>query len=371
MDNEAPKCVTNYLVDNNISYQLVPQHIHRRNAAERAISTWKDHLIAGICATNPSFPMHLWDRLLKQCNMTLDMMRTSRIHPPLSTYHQLHGHYSYDATPMIPPGTKVVMDEKPKQRGSWDIHGEDGWYIGPALQHYMCYNCYCTILNGHRIVDTKEFFPTVVELPHPSSIGVATQAALDLSQALRNLSPSTPFARYGDGQLRVLHLLENLFRQALPPTLSSPIIFFSNDDFQSLVLTQTKTITSDHIKALKIMNTPPVPSSVPISVYKSLVAPPHPVITPGPLTPPPVLTQEHIKPSPVITQEQNEPSPVITQDFDDDYSFVEPSKPTPIIVRIKDPRPVYIIVRIKDPRPKLTYRNPHAQPHYFIIPTPK
>ena len=119
------------------------------------------------------------------------------------------------------------------------------------------------------------------------------------------------------------------------------------------------------------MNTPPVPSSVPISVHTSLVAPPPPVITPGPLTPPPVLTQEHIKPSPVITQEQDEPSPVITQDFDDDYSFVESSKPTPIIVRIKDPRPVYTIVRIKDPRLKLTYRNPHTQPHSIIVPTPK
>ena len=125
MDNEAPKCVTNYLVDSKISYQLVPPHVHRRNAAERAISTWKDHLISGLCTTDPSFPMHLWDRLLPQCDMTLNMMQTSRINLSLSAYHQLHGQYNYDATTMIPPGTKVVMHEKPKQRGSWDIHGED------------------------------------------------------------------------------------------------------------------------------------------------------------------------------------------------------------------------------------------------------
>ena len=29
MDNEAPRCVINYLVDNNISYQLVPPHVQR------------------------------------------------------------------------------------------------------------------------------------------------------------------------------------------------------------------------------------------------------------------------------------------------------------------------------------------------------
>ena len=38
MNNEAPKCVTNYLVDNKISYQLVPSHVHHRNAVERAQS---------------------------------------------------------------------------------------------------------------------------------------------------------------------------------------------------------------------------------------------------------------------------------------------------------------------------------------------
>ena len=64
MDNEAPKCVTNYSVDSKISYQLVSPHVYRRNVAERAISTWKDHLITSLCTTHPSFPMHLWDRLL-------------------------------------------------------------------------------------------------------------------------------------------------------------------------------------------------------------------------------------------------------------------------------------------------------------------
>ena len=30
MDNEAPKCVTNYLVDSKLSYQLVPPHVQLR-----------------------------------------------------------------------------------------------------------------------------------------------------------------------------------------------------------------------------------------------------------------------------------------------------------------------------------------------------
>ena len=85
MDNEAPRSVTNYLDTHNIKHQLVSPHVHRCNAAERAISIWKDYFIARLCTTDPQFPMYLWDRILPQCDYTLNMMRASRLHPTLST----------------------------------------------------------------------------------------------------------------------------------------------------------------------------------------------------------------------------------------------------------------------------------------------
>ena len=87
---------------------------------------------------------------------------------------------------MILPGTKDIMHENPKYCDSWDIHGEEGWYIGPALHHYRCYQCYCTSTNCPPFLDTVEFYPTVVEVPHPSSVDVAIQAALDFYQTLRH-----------------------------------------------------------------------------------------------------------------------------------------------------------------------------------------
>jgi hypothetical protein len=48
MDNEASKAIKDFLVRaNHMEYQLVPPHTHRRNAAERAIRTFKNHFIAG------------------------------------------------------------------------------------------------------------------------------------------------------------------------------------------------------------------------------------------------------------------------------------------------------------------------------------
>ena len=54
----------------NVAFQRVPPHTHRRDAAERAIQTWKAHFIAGLVTCDPSFPLSGWDRLITQCNLT-------------------------------------------------------------------------------------------------------------------------------------------------------------------------------------------------------------------------------------------------------------------------------------------------------------
>jgi hypothetical protein len=60
LDNEAPGRLQTFMRQNDVSFQLVPPRQHRRNAAECAIATWKDHFVATLATTNPSFPLHLW-----------------------------------------------------------------------------------------------------------------------------------------------------------------------------------------------------------------------------------------------------------------------------------------------------------------------
>jgi hypothetical protein len=76
LDNEASKLLKDYLYQEDITFKLVPPYSHRRNSAEREIRSFKDHLIAGLCSTYISFPMHLWDRILPQAVMPLNMLRT-------------------------------------------------------------------------------------------------------------------------------------------------------------------------------------------------------------------------------------------------------------------------------------------------------
>jgi hypothetical protein len=50
-DNEASKLLKTYLHQQDITFQLVPPYSHRRNSAERAIRSFKDNLISGLCST--------------------------------------------------------------------------------------------------------------------------------------------------------------------------------------------------------------------------------------------------------------------------------------------------------------------------------
>jgi hypothetical protein len=143
LDNEASNALKTFNRTQDIEYQLVPPHVHRRNSAERAIRTWKKYFVAGICSTDPAFPLHLWDRIIEQATITLNLLRPARRNPNMSAHQMLNGTFDYNRTPMAPPGTKIIVHEKPKQRRrTWDPHGVDGWYLGPATEHYRCYRVF-------------------------------------------------------------------------------------------------------------------------------------------------------------------------------------------------------------------------------------
>ena len=89
----------------------VPPHIHRCNSAEHVIQTFKNHFIAGLSSTDPNFPLSNWCRLLPQAELTLNLLRPSRLNLKLSAYAQLKGAFDFIRTPLAPPGTHVIIQE--------------------------------------------------------------------------------------------------------------------------------------------------------------------------------------------------------------------------------------------------------------------
>ena len=218
LDNEASSHLKDFLEAEQVDFQLVPPHVHRRNAAERAIRTFKNHFIAGLCSVDPDFPLHLWDRLLPQALLTLNLLRGSRINPQLSAYAQIHGAFDFNRTPVGPPGTRVLVLETPSVRETWAPHAADAWYIGPAMKHYRCFNTWVIETRAERIADTIVWFPSQVVMPTASSSDAACAAALDLIQALRHPATASALSPLADAEHAALLQLADIFTARFPGT---------------------------------------------------------------------------------------------------------------------------------------------------------
>lgn len=148
-----------------LQYQLVSPHQHRRNTAEHAIQTFKNHFLAVLSSTNPNFPINQWDGLLPQAVITLNLLRNPRINPCLSAHAYINGVYDFNATPIAHPGTLLLAHEKPNQRPSWAVHGIEAWYVGPSLDHYRCISAYVPSTQQLRVCDTVQYFPHTILFP--------------------------------------------------------------------------------------------------------------------------------------------------------------------------------------------------------------
>jgi hypothetical protein len=194
---------------------LVPPHCHRRNAAERAIRTFKEHFVAGISSVDLTFQLHLWDRLLPQAEITVNLLRTSRLYPQLSATAHFHGLVDYNKTAFAPPGSKIIAHKKPGKRRTWAPHGQHGYSLGPAMHHYRCQNIYISSTASERIVDTLEFFPHNYQIPQLSSTDRFIMEAKEMTDALQNPHPEVQFTHVGDDNISALTELAKIFKLKL------------------------------------------------------------------------------------------------------------------------------------------------------------
>jgi hypothetical protein len=77
--------------ENGMDYKLVPTGQHRRDQAEQAIQTFKAHFISILASVDNKFPLLLWCHLLKPTELTLNLLRQSRVAPKILAFVQVHG----------------------------------------------------------------------------------------------------------------------------------------------------------------------------------------------------------------------------------------------------------------------------------------
>lgn len=184
MDNECSQNLKRAIHKEDSTLQLVPPHVHRVNASERGIQTYKNHLKAGLASVDPDFPVKEWDRIIPQSEITLNLLRASRANPNLSAYAYLHGQFDFQKTPLAPPGTRVVAHLTPDNRSTWEPNGEEGWTIGPSTEHYRCIRCFFPKSRAERNVQTVTFFPHYIPFPRVDLEDFLRQAATDIIRIL-------------------------------------------------------------------------------------------------------------------------------------------------------------------------------------------
>ena len=99
----------------------------------------------------------MWDNLLTQTELTINLLRQATINPRMSAWEYYNGPFDYSDTPLGTIGCKIIIHNKSNTRKSWDQRGREVFSIGPALQHYICIQAIDGNTKELIITDTAEY----------------------------------------------------------------------------------------------------------------------------------------------------------------------------------------------------------------------
>jgi hypothetical protein len=167
LDNQISDQVRNYLSKEKITIDLTPVGQHRRNKAERAIRTYKNHFTSSLAGVDKECPLELWPDFLEQIELTINLFRTASV--GISAWSALHGPVDFNKTPIAPLGVKVVAHVPADSRASWAQHGDIGFYVGRALDHYRCYKVWIQKTKDFCISDCLAWFPIFKDAIQPTA----------------------------------------------------------------------------------------------------------------------------------------------------------------------------------------------------------
>ena len=92
---------------------------------------------------------------------------------------------------------RVCVHDRPVINGSWVDKGTEGFYVGPAPNHYINYTCYMPKTRAFCSSDTVEFSPHDCKMPKTSSTDQLAMIFTDLLDVLKRPYPVTPFLQKG------------------------------------------------------------------------------------------------------------------------------------------------------------------------------
>ena len=188
LDNEVFKATKTVIRDEyKMKLELVPPGCHCCNAAEVAIINFKSHLLSVLLGTATRFPPTLWDRLLPQAEVTVNLLRQSNAAPNVSAYDHLSGTLDYNKMPLAPMGCDAQVHEKADKRGIWAYHSVDGWYLDTTPEHYCTHLCHVKTTNSERFTNTAQFSHQKITKPTITHAKTIMAAIADCNKPIKNM----------------------------------------------------------------------------------------------------------------------------------------------------------------------------------------
>jgi hypothetical protein len=209
LDNKTSHNAKAFIQAKQVKIQYTPPNMHCTNLAERAVRTWRNHFLSGMTGIPPSFPIANWCCLTAQCNTTLSMMHPCWQNPRLSAHKAMEGSFPFDATPMAPLGTEVVVHLKPNRCRTWGYHVAKAWYLSNA--RVIMAN---TV--GKRVTDTFRYQHHTLPFPTITETDCIIEVTARLTHAITGVQEATP------GELAASQTLRTLLLGKVAPLNPSP-----------------------------------------------------------------------------------------------------------------------------------------------------
>jgi hypothetical protein len=189
LDNKVSKNMKNHIRDTHkFNMELVPPGCHQRNAAEVAIRNFKAHFLSILAGVSNNFPPSLWDWLLPQTKITINLIQQSNATPNVPAYAHLSGPFDNNKMPLAPMGCNTQVHEKTETQGTWAFHSVDRWYLFTSPEHYRTHNCHVKHTKSKRLSNTVQFRHKGITNPSITHANKVMHALADCVKAIQGMT---------------------------------------------------------------------------------------------------------------------------------------------------------------------------------------
>ncbi len=105
-------------------FQLVPPDMHQRNKAKQMIRHFKNHFLSILAGVDSTFPPYLWDLLLPQAKMSVNLLRQATINLKISVWGYFNGPFDFNKAPLATVSCRVLIHAKPAACKLWDYRAK-------------------------------------------------------------------------------------------------------------------------------------------------------------------------------------------------------------------------------------------------------